>query len=220
MKITACRVIVCSPGRNFVTLKIETDEGVHGIGDATLNGRELAVASYLGDHLVPALIGRDPARIEDIWQYFYRGAYWRRGPVTMSAIAAVDTALWDIKGKVARLPIYELLGGASRDGVMVYGHANGRDIAETLDEVARYSDMGYKAIRAQSGIHGLASTYGVSKDRLFYEPADAAIATENVWSTAKYLAHAPKLCTHVSKLSAAPMHTGERSVAPCEPVRT
>ena len=110
MKINACRVIVCSPGRNFVTLKIETDEGVHGIGDATLNGRELAVASYLGDHLVPALIGRDPARIEDIWQYFYRGAYWRRGPVTMSAIAAVDTALWDIKGKVARLPIYERPG--------------------------------------------------------------------------------------------------------------
>jgi mannonate dehydratase len=112
MKIPACRVIVCSPGRNFVTLKIETDEGVYGVGDATLNGRELAVASYLSDHLVPALIGRDPAQIEDIWQYFYRGAYWRRGPVTMSAIAAVDTALWDIKGKVANLPIYQLSAGS------------------------------------------------------------------------------------------------------------
>ncbi len=89
------------PGRNFVTLKIETDQGVYGIGDATLNGRELAVAAYLTEHVVPALIGRDPARIEDIWQYLYRGAYWRRGPVTMSAIAAVDTALWDIKGKMA-----------------------------------------------------------------------------------------------------------------------
>ncbi len=129
MKITQCRVIVCSPGRNFVTLKIETDQGVHGVGDATLNGRELSVASYLTDHIVPALIGRDPAQIEDIWQYLYRGAYWRRGPVTMSAIAAVDTALWDIKGKVAQLPVYQLLGGKSRDGVMVYGHANGKDIA-------------------------------------------------------------------------------------------
>src|SRR6266478_9195638 len=193
MKSTNCRIIVSCPGRNFVTLKIETDQGVHGIGDATLNGRELAVASYLTEHVVPTLIGRDPARIEDIWQYLYRGAYWRRGPVTMSAIAAVDTALWDLKGKMAAMPLYELLGGKSRDGVMVYGHANGKDIAETLDEVARYSDMGYKAIRAQSGIPGLASTYGVSKDRLFYEPADAAIATENVWSTAKYLDHAPKL---------------------------
>src|SRR5215510_4572656 len=131
MKITACRVIVCSPGRNFVTLKIETDAGVHGVGDATLNGRELAVAAYLKEHVAPALIGRDPARIEDIWQYLYRGAYWRRGPVTMTAIAAVDTALWDIKGKVAGLPVYQLLGGACRDGVTVYGHAN----AETADEV-------------------------------------------------------------------------------------
>src|SRR5215470_11391410 len=169
MKITACRVIVCSPGRNFVTLKIETDQGVHGIGDATLNGRELAVAAYLTEHLAPALIGRDPAMIEDIWQYLYRGAYWRRGPVTMSAIAAVDTALWDIKGKVARLPLYELLGGRSRDGVMVYGHANGNDIAETVDEVGRYIGMGYKAIRAQCGIPGLASTYGVARDKLYYE---------------------------------------------------
>ena len=193
MKITAARVIVTCPGRNFVTLKIETDEGVHGLGDATLNGRELAVAAYLTDHVIPALIGRDPARIEDTWQYFYRGAYWRRGPVTMSAIAAVDTALWDIKGKVAGLPIYELLGGASRDGVMVYGHANGNDIAETVDEVARYIGLGYKAIRAQCGIPGLPSTYGVAKDKLYYEPADAAIPTENVWSTTKYLDHVPKL---------------------------
>jgi len=193
MKITAARVIVCCPGRNFVTLKVETDEGIHGLGDATLNGRELAVAAYLSEHVAPALVGRDPARIEDIWQYFYRGAYWRRGPVTMAAIAAVDTALWDIKGKVANLPLYELLGGRSRDGVMVYGHANGSDIAHTLGEVARYVDLGYKAIRAQCGIPGLASTYGVSKDRMHYEPADAALPTENLWSTAKYLDHVPKL---------------------------
>ncbi|HSU44572.1 MAG TPA: D-mannonate dehydratase ManD [Casimicrobiaceae bacterium] len=193
MKITAARVIVTCPGRNFVTLKIETDDGVHGVGDATLNGRELAVAAYLTEHVVPVLIGRDPARIEDAWQYLYRGAYWRRGPVTMSAIAAVDTALWDIKGKVAGLPLYELLGGASRDGVMVYGHANGNDIAETADEVARYIDLGYKAIRAQCGIPGLPSTYGVAKDKLYYEPADAAIPTENVWSTTRYLDHVPKL---------------------------
>ena len=101
MKITAARVIVCCPGRNFVTLKVETDQGVYGVGDATLNGRELAVVSYLEDHVIPCLIGRDPQQIEDIWQYLYKGAYWRRGPVTMSAIAAVDTALWDIKAKAA-----------------------------------------------------------------------------------------------------------------------
>src|SRR3954467_1666852 len=148
MKIAAARVIVTCPGRNFVTLKIETDQGVYGIGDATLNGRELAVASYINEHVLPCLIDKDPRRIEDIWQYLYRGAYWRRGPVTMRAIAAVDMALWDIKGKALNTPVYNLLGGVSRTGVMVYGHANGRDIAETLDEVERYIWLGYKAIRA------------------------------------------------------------------------
>jgi mannonate dehydratase len=193
MKIRDARVIVTCPGRNFVTLKIETDQGIYGLGDATLNGREKAVVAYLADHVVPCLIGRDPQRIEDIWQYLYRGAYWRRGPVTMTAIAAVDTALWDIKAKAAGMPLYQLLGGRSRDGVMVYGHANGRDIAETVDEVAKYIDLGYKAIRAQSGIPGLASTYGVAKDKMYYEPADAELPTENLWDTGKYLDHVPKL---------------------------
>jgi mannonate dehydratase len=193
MKITAARVIVTCPGRNFVTLKIETDQGVYGIGDATLNGRELAVAAYLAEHVVPCLIGRDPHQIEDTWQFLYRGAYWRRGPVTMSAIAAVDTALWDIKAKVAGLPLYQLLGGRSRTEVLVYGHANGRDIEETCDEVARYCDLGYRAIRAQSGVPGMPSTYGVSHDKMYYEPADAALPTENVWSTPRYLQHVPKL---------------------------
>ena len=87
MKIVEAKVIVCCPGRNFVTLKLVTDEGVYGLGDATLNGRELSVASYLQDHVCPLLIGRDPQKIEDTWQYLYKGAYWRRGPVTMSAIA-------------------------------------------------------------------------------------------------------------------------------------
>ena len=93
MKIIEARVIVTCPGRNFVTLKIVTDEGIYGLGDATLNGRELSVVSYLQDHVAPCLIGRDPQQIVDIWQYLSRGAYWRRGPVTMTAIAAVDTAL-------------------------------------------------------------------------------------------------------------------------------
>src|ERR1041384_3876744 len=133
LKIVSAKVIVTSPGRNFVTLKLETSDGVTGLGDATLNGRELAVASYLDDHVIPCLIGRDAHRIEDTWQYLYRGAYWRRGPVTMSAIAAVDTALWDIKAKAANLPLYQLLGGASRERVLLYAHANGRDIAHTVD---------------------------------------------------------------------------------------
>jgi len=197
MKITSAKVIVCSPGRNFVTLKIETDEGLTGIGDATLNGRELAVASYLSEHVVPCLIGRDASRIEDTWQYLYRGAYWRRGPVTMSAIAAVDTALWDIKAKAAGMPLYQLLGGASRERVMVYAHANGRDIEHTVDEVLRQKALGYQAIRAQSGVPGLDKVYGVAKGNDRYEPADGPLPSEHDWSTEKYLRHAPELFRRV-----------------------
>jgi len=192
MKIQDATVFVSCPDRNFVTLKIITDEGVYGLGDATLNGRELAVKAYLED-LIPCLIGRDPAQIEDIWQYFYRGAYWRRGPVTMTAIAAIDVALWDIKGKVLNTPVYNLLGGKSRHGVMVYGHANGGDIASTVEEVGKYIAMGYLAIRAQTGIPGLPDTYGVSKDKLYYEPASKGLPHECVWSTEKYLNYIPKL---------------------------
>lgn len=193
MKITEAKVIITSPGRNFVSLKICTDEGFYGVGDATLNGRELAVSAYLKDHIVPLLVGRDPHQIEDIWQFLYRGAYWRKGPVTMTAISAVDMALWDIKAKAANMPLYQLLGGKSRTGVMVYGHANGDSIEETVEEVGKFLEVGYHAVRAQTGIPGLKSTYGVSKDKMFYEPADADLPTENEWSTTKYLDSLPKL---------------------------
>jgi mannonate dehydratase len=199
MKIVTARTIVTCPGRNFVTVKIETDEGVYGIGDATLNGRELAVAAMLDEHVLPCLIGKDPAKIEDIWQYLYRGVYWRRGAVNMTAIAAVDTALWDIKAKLAGMPLYQLLGGKSRQGVMVYGHANGRDLPETIEDVTRHVELGYKAIRAQSGVPGLGSTYGVSKNKKYYEPADADLPSENTWSTELYLNHTPKLFGELRK---------------------
>ncbi|MDR6787452.1 mannonate dehydratase [Sphingomonas sp. BE138] len=191
--ITDARVIITCPGRNFVTLKITCDDGTTGVGDATLNGRELAVAAYLSEHVVPCLIGRDAHRIEDIWQYLYKGAYWRRGPVTMTAIAAVDMALWDIKGKVAGLPVYQLLGGASREACMVYAHANGTTIEDTIRVALAERDKGYKAIRLQCGVPGLASTYGVAKPGQRYEPADAALPSESVWSTEKYLRVVPEL---------------------------
>jgi len=197
MKITDARVIVCSPGRNFVTLKIITEDGIYGIGDATLNGREKAVVSYLEDYLIPALIGKDARQIEDIWQYLYRGAYWRRGPVGMTAIAAIDVALWDIKGKAAGMPLYQLLGGKSRDRIMTYTHANGACLDSTLDEVGKAIEAGYEAVRVQCGVPGMASTYGVSKNGEKYEPADAALPTENVWSTEKYLNFVPRLFDEV-----------------------
>lgn len=199
MRIVDAKVIVCCPGRNFVTVKITTEDGVWGVGDATLNGRELAVASYLTDHVLPLLKNRDARRIEDTWQYLYKGAYWRRGPVTMGAIAAVDTALWDIKAKSLNVPLYQLLGGASRDGALVYGHASGSDIEETVKAVAKYIELGYKAIRAQSGIPGLSSTYGVGRGSMYYEPAEKDAPPENQWSSEHYMNFVPQLFHRLRK---------------------
>ncbi len=193
MKITDAKVFVSSPSRNFVTLKVHTDQGIYGVGDATLNGREKAVAAYLEEHLLPCLIGRDPFQTEDIWQYFYRGAYWRRGPVTMTAIAAIDVALWDLKAKALNVPLYQLLGGRSRANVQVYCHANGVDIEAAVDDVGRHVELGYRAIRVQSGVPGIAATYGVGKAGRKYEPAQQGLPEESVWSTSKYLAHVPQL---------------------------
>jgi mannonate dehydratase len=199
MKIVDAKVIVCSPGRNFVTLKITTEDGIHGLGDATLNGRELAVVAYLEEHVIPLLIGRDARRIEDTWQLLYKGAYWRRGPVTMTSISAVDCALWDIQGKALGVPVYQLLGGRSRDEVMVYGHANGTDLDDTVKAVQHYVDLGYKAVRVQSGIPGLKGVYGIGRGTMSYEPAEPGKVPEFEWSSEKYLAFAPKLFERVRR---------------------
>jgi mannonate dehydratase len=199
MRIVQGQVIVCCPGRNFVTLKLITEDGVYGLGDATLNGRELAVASYLNDHVLPLLIDRDARRIEDTWQYLYKGAYWRRGPVTMAAIAAVDTALWDIAGKTLNVPVYQLLGGASRDRVLVYAHANGKTLDDTVAAVAHYRTLGYKAVRAQCGIPGIEHAYGIAKGDTPYEPAEKGRPLETVWSTEAYLAFVPSVFERLRK---------------------
>jgi len=198
MKISSAEVIVTSPTRNFVTLKLTTDDGITGLGDATVNGRELAAAAYLRDHVAPLLPGRDPHQIEDTWQYLYRGAYWRRGPITMAAIAAVDMALWDIKGKIAGLPVYQLLGGASRNGLLAYGHASGNSQAGLFESIHEHLERGYRAIRVQTSVPGIRALYGVaaqpqaSGERYDYEPAGRGVLpVEEDWDTAAYIRHVP-----------------------------
>ncbi len=181
MKITEVRVIVTSPSRNYVVVKILTDEpGLYGVGDATLNGRELSVATALQEHIAPLLIGRDPDRIEDIWQMLFRGTYWRGGPVLMTALAGIDTALWDIKGKRAGLPVYSLLGGKTREGALAYTHAGGRDCIEVEDDVRSKMADGFKVIRAQCAIPGNVGTYGAGGEA---EAASARWASAEPGST-------------------------------------
>ena len=189
MIIKDVRVITCCPGRNFVTLKIITEDGTYGIGDATVNGRELAVETYLREHVAPCLIGRNAHDIEDIWHYLYRGVYWRRGPINMAAVAAVDMALWDIKGKAAGMPVYQLLGGKSRQSVMTYAHANGDTIENTLDMMEGLVKQGFKAIRLQAAVPGMDSTYGVlgEKKDYFELQNSRPLPPEQPWSTTKYL---------------------------------
>jgi mannonate dehydratase len=173
-----------------------TDQGIYGLGDATLNNRETLPASYLNDYLIPNLIGMDPRRSEDIWQYFYRGAYFRRGPIAMAAFAAIDMALWDIKGKLANMPLYQLFGGKSRDGTLVYAHATGADLPDLVDSVARYVDQGYKAVRVQCGIPGMpTASYAVpetsgGKGDYISDFSGIRPKTE-IWDTDRYLRFMP-----------------------------
>lgn len=196
--IASAEVIVTSPSRNYVTLKIVTSDGVVGWGDATVNGRELSVASYLTDHVIPLLIGRDARRIEDTWQFLYRSAYWRRGPITMAAVGAVDLALWDIKGKTLGVPVYQLLGGAVRDRILTYTHTTGRDVAELKDSVDEKLAAGFRAVRVQSGVPGLNRVYGVNDQGGTYEPAQrTAIAPEEDWDSDLYLKTAPAMLASI-----------------------
>lgn len=196
MKITDAKVFVGGPGKNYVTLKIITDQGVYGLGDATLNNRETLPAAYLRDYLVPCLIGMDPRRSEDIWQLFYRGAYFRRGPIAMAAFGAIDMALWDIKGKLANMPLYDLFGGKSRDGAMVYAHATGSDLPDLMDSIAHYVDAGYKAVRVQCGIPGMPSaSYAVpeapGQGKHYITDFSGIRPKVETWDTGRYMRYMP-----------------------------
>lgn len=196
MKITGAKVFVGGPGKNYVTLKIMTDQGIYGLGDATLNNRETLPAAYLQDFLIPNLIGMDPRNSEDIWQFFYRGAYFRRGPIAMAAFGAIDMALWDIKGKLANMPLYQLFGGKSREGAMVYAHATGADLPDLMDSVARYVEQGYKAVRVQCGIPGMPSASYAVPDKKgtegdYISDFSGIVPKTEIWDTDRYMGYMP-----------------------------
>jgi len=194
LKITSAEVFIGGPGKNYVTLKIMTDAGIYGLGDATLNNRETLPAEYLKEYLIPCLIGMDPRNSEDIWQYFYRGAYFRRGPISMAAFGAIDMALWDIKGKIAGLPLYQLFGGKSRDGALVYAHAVGSDLDMLVDSVAHYQAEGYQAIRLQCGIPDMPEggyATGKGGDHKHFITEFGTLPDLEIWDSEKYLRYMP-----------------------------
>jgi mannonate dehydratase len=147
ISIDDVRVIVTCPGRNFVAVQIFTSDGLVGVGDATLNGRELSVATLLRDHLTPVLLGRDPRRIEDTWQLLFRAPYWRGGPVQMTALAAIDVALWDLAAQRAEVPLYELLGGPCRDAVLAYCHVTVERESALYEALDERISQGWKVLR-------------------------------------------------------------------------
>lgn len=159
--ITNVRAICTAPdGIRLVIVKIETsDAGLWGVGCATFTQRPLAVVTAVEQYLRPFLVGRDPADIEDIWQAMHVSGYWRSGPILHNAMSGVDEALWDIKGKRAGMPVYQLLGGRVRRAADVYVHAQGRDVDELEDEVRRYLADGFRHVRCQVDVPGYA-TYG------------------------------------------------------------
>jgi len=150
------QVITTQPaGSRLVIVKIHTSEpGLYGLGCATFTQRFHAVVSAIENHLKPFLIGRDVARIEEIWQMSMVHGYWRNGPVLNNAISGVDQALWDIKGKMANMPVYQLLGGKVREAAAVYVHADGSSKEEVVDNVRKYMDAGHRYIRVQMGGYG------------------------------------------------------------------
>ena len=150
------QVITTQPaGSRLVIVKIHTSEpGLYGLGCATFTQRFHAVVSAIENHLKPFLIGRDVARIEEIWQMSMVSGYWRNGPVLNNAISGVDQALWDIKGKMANMPVYQLLGGKVREAAAVYVHADGSSKEEVADNVRKYMETGHRYIRVQMGGYG------------------------------------------------------------------
>src|SRR6266542_2519455 len=161
LRITKVEVITAALGRapgaapNCPVVKISTSEpGLVGWGNGALSGGELTIQTMIEQHLAPRLIGADPDRVEDTWQMFQRSTYWRSGRVLAGAMAAIDVALWDIKGKRAGLPLYSLLGGKCRDKVLCYGHASGRTIGDTVASVHAHRQRGFRAIRAQVATPG------------------------------------------------------------------
>ncbi len=202
LKITDVRAILTAPDRTrLVVVKVQTSEpGLYGLGCATFTQRALLVQSAVDKYLKPFLVGRDPDEIEDIWQSSYVSSYWRNGPVLFNAMSGVDMALWDIKGKRANMPLYQLLGGKCRFAAALYAHTSGRDFQEVEDKARAAMEKGFKHVRVQLAMPGMA-TYGARMERDLPPPPPPGsvgpTTPKGIWEPARYLRQVPKLFEHL-----------------------
>jgi mannonate dehydratase len=197
IKIKKVKAITTAPnGIELVVVKVETSEtGLYGVGCATFRQRARAVVTAVNEYLDDFCRGRDVNNIEDIWQTAYVSSYWRNGPVLNNALSGLDQALWDIKGKIAGLPVYQLLGGKCRFAVETYTHAGGRSPEEALESVQRYMDQGFKNIRIQLGGYGATHL----TDQPPYKKAGFGMPDDNTMSATAYMKGVEKMFALVRK---------------------
>jgi mannonate dehydratase len=197
LRITRVKAICTAPDNiRLVVVKVETSEpGLYGLGCATFTQRPLTVVTAVQEYLEPFLTGRDPNDIEDIYQTAYVSSYWRSGPVLNNALSGVDQALWDIKGKRAGMPVYELLGGKCRQAAPLYAHASGRDLHEVEEHARSFMERGYRYVRCQVAVPGL-STYG-SIGQGSVVPAAHLRPAQQPWEPGPYCRLVPRLFEHM-----------------------
>jgi mannonate dehydratase len=225
LKITDVKTILTAPDRiRLVVVKVLTSEpGLYGLGCATFTQRALAVRTAVDQYLKPFLVGRDPDEIEDIWQSSYVSSYWRNGPVLFNAMSGIDMALWDIKGKRAGMPVYQLLGGKCRFAAALYAHTSGRDAREVEDRARAAMARGFRHVRVQLAIPGMA-TYGARGDRETAPEAGTVgpTAPGRVWEPARYVREVPNLFEHLrAKLGddVELLHDVHERISPAEGVK-
>ena len=198
LKITDVKTILTAPDRiRLVVVKVTTSEpGLYGLGCATFTQRAYVVQTAVEQYLRPFLLGRDADEIEDVWQSSYVSSYWRNGPVLFNAMSGVDQALWDIKAKRANMPLYQLLGGKVRRAADCYYHASGRDFAEVTDQARRAVEQGFRHVRIQVAVPGVA-TYGAAGGSAAEGGPDGPTHPTRVWESAPYVRLLPRLFEHV-----------------------
>jgi mannonate dehydratase len=201
LKISDIKVILTAPANiRLVVVKVVTNQpGLYGLGCATFTQRARAVETAVDRYLKPFLLGKHPLNIEDIWQSSFVSSYWRNGPVLGNALSGVDIALWDILGKEAGLPVYQLLGGKCRDGVDTYRHASGADFPQVEEAVRKFMAQGYRHVRAQVAVPGL-TTYGASGTPAASGAAGPPLnARPERWEPKPYVRRVVKLFEHLRK---------------------